>query len=349
MKVGLIGTLPEAGRNHYRGPERATIGLAEALQDRDHQVTVIADEGDAETVDVPAQILGQDLSPGVDRMIRFYLRMRRQIDFTQFDVVHSWRPAPNVDVLSLHSVNSTETIEKRRPGTFSWKWRIGAKFELSGKFLTSKSSKRTIVTAKQNANDAENNNIYTDNIIPVGVDESFLRPNINEEGVNLLNVGRINQIKNQSFISKHTPERHNLQFVGPVEEKSYVEQIEGFERHWCGPQFGQDLLEYYQKADVYILPSVNETFGLTAVEAMAAQTPVVVSSTCAVSEHVAESDAGKVYEFENVEDYRTKLQEVIEDRDRMGANAQRYVRDNLTWDVIATQYETEYENIGDPQ
>ncbi|MCD4739632.1 glycosyltransferase family 4 protein [archaeon] len=45
-----------------------------------------------------------------------------------------------------------------------------------------------------------------------------------------------------------------------------------------------ELVKIYNSADVYVLPSVSEPFGITVLEAMSARTPVIVSKTSGVSE-----------------------------------------------------------------
>ncbi|MEW6295556.1 MAG: glycosyltransferase family 4 protein [Candidatus Diapherotrites archaeon] len=50
--------------------------------------------------------------------------------------------------------------------------------------------------------------------------------------------------------------------------------------------FREDVQKYYSSADVYVMPSVAEPFGLTALEAMASHTPVIISKQAGVAEVV---------------------------------------------------------------
>jgi len=47
---------------------------------------------------------------------------------------------------------------------------------------------------------------------------------------------------------------------------------------------GPDLDRLYQMADLYVMPSVSEPFGITPLEALKNKTPVIVSRTSGVSE-----------------------------------------------------------------
>ncbi|MEK6849506.1 MAG: glycosyltransferase family 4 protein [Nanoarchaeota archaeon] len=49
---------------------------------------------------------------------------------------------------------------------------------------------------------------------------------------------------------------------------------------------GADIDRAYRMADVYVMPSVSEPFGLTALEAMATGTPTIISHQSGVSEVV---------------------------------------------------------------
>jgi glycosyltransferase involved in cell wall biosynthesis len=61
-----------------------------------------------------------------------------------------------------------------------------------------------------------------------------------------------------------------------------------------GPMEHGLLLEWFARAAVYVLPSIYEPFGMTALEAMSVGTPVVVSDTCGLAPDVRRTGAGIV-------------------------------------------------------
>ena len=58
--------------------------------------------------------------------------------------------------------------------------------------------------------------------------------------------------------------------------------------HFVGAMFGEEKWEAYRDATVVALVSVNENWGNTIQEAMAAGTPVLVTDRCGVADLVAE-------------------------------------------------------------
>ena len=50
---------------------------------------------------------------------------------------------------------------------------------------------------------------------------------------------------------------------------------------------GSELIRLYQMADLYVMPSVSEPFGLTSLEAMASGTPILVARTSGASEMIS--------------------------------------------------------------
>ncbi|GAA3298038.1 hypothetical protein GCM10020295_32630 [Streptomyces cinereospinus] len=55
-----------------------------------------------------------------------------------------------------------------------------------------------------------------------------------------------------------------------------------------------EAVRAYARAAVYVLPSVDEPFGMTVIEALAAGTPVVCTDTCGIAEELARRGAAVV-------------------------------------------------------
>jgi glycogen synthase len=105
---------------------------------------------------------------------------------------------------------------------------------------------------------------------------------------------------------------------------------------------GNQVDRAYQAADVYVMPSVSEPFGLTALEAMQKGVPVILSKTTGVGE-ILRRGAIKV-DFWNAEKIAEAIVNILSDR----SLAERLVRDGqeeirlLTWEVAAKKCLTVY-------
>jgi glycosyltransferase involved in cell wall biosynthesis len=71
---------------------------------------------------------------------------------------------------------------------------------------------------------------------------------------------------------------------------------------------GADVDRAYRMADLYVLPSVSEPFGITPLEAMRNGTPVILSNTSGVSEVI--KHALKV-DFWDVDDMSSKILSIL--------------------------------------
>jgi glycosyltransferase involved in cell wall biosynthesis len=110
-----------------------------------------------------------------------------------------------------------------------------------------------------------------------------------------------------------------------------------------------ETLRKLQKcADVSVVPSLFEPFGIVALEAMAAGSPVVVSDTGGLSEIVNhEVDGVKVFTA-NPDSLSWGIIRVLKEEsfaNRLKTNAQRKVREKHDWDTIAQQTKTVYEAV----
>jgi glycosyltransferase involved in cell wall biosynthesis len=110
-----------------------------------------------------------------------------------------------------------------------------------------------------------------------------------------------------------------------------------------------DTLRKLQKcADVSVVPSLFEPFGIVAVEAMAAKSPVVVSGTGGLSEIVEHDVTGvKVYP-ENPDSLAWGINRVLTDEayaNEIKTNAYKKVHEKYNWYKIAQQTKAVYEAV----
>ena len=101
-------------------------------------------------------------------------------------------------------------------------------------------------------------------------------------------------------------------------------------------------------ADVSVVPSLFEPFGIVALEAMAAKSPVVVSDTGGLSEIVEHEVTGiKVYP-NNPDSLAWGITRVLLDEslaNKLRENAYRKVVETFNWEKISQQTKTVYEGV----
>ena len=97
------------------------------------------------------------------------------------------------------------------------------------------------------------------------------------------------------------------------------------------------LVDHYRAAEVVVVPSYNESFGLVALEAQACATPVVAASVGGLRTAVA---GGVLVDGHDPRDYADAIASVIADRPRLAAvglaHARRFSWGTTASDVVAT-------------
>jgi glycosyltransferase involved in cell wall biosynthesis len=101
----------------------------------------------------------------------------------------------------------------------------------------------------------------------------------------------------------------------------------------------ETAMEIVCEADLVLLPSRFDGFGLCIVEAMLAGRPVIASSGAGVATHVEESGGGFVIEpsAEGVAAGIEKALMVRQSWPELGKKGHDYVLNHLTWDIVASQ------------
>lgn len=111
---------------------------------------------------------------------------------------------------------------------------------------------------------------------------------------------------------------------------------------------GQDTLPYYYSAaEVVVMPSHYESFGMVALEAMACGTPVIASRVGGLAYLVKEGETGFFVPAQDPEALAEKLRLMFVDHDmrsRMGTQAVAYAQ-RFRWEVITDELAAVYRQM----
>ena len=110
---------------------------------------------------------------------------------------------------------------------------------------------------------------------------------------------------------------------------------------------GGEKTALLQQADLFVLPSYYENFGIAVAEAMAARTPVVISDQVHIWRDIQQSEAGWVSAC-TLESLTETLRLALSDRSeqqRRGHNAQTHAQKFYSWDAIAQEMIAAYSQI----
>ena len=114
-----------------------------------------------------------------------------------------------------------------------------------------------------------------------------------------------------------------------------------------GTRLGREKLGFLQRADLFVLPSRNESFGIANLEAMASGLPVVSTRTGAIPEYLESGVHGLLVDPGDAKGLAEALRRLILDADlraRLGAAARQRARD-YDWGVVASSVAAVYDHL----
>lgn len=124
--------------------------------------------------------------------------------------------------------------------------------------------------------------------------------------------------------------------------------VSGYVR-FLSPRPPEELVTVYQAADIIAVPSYNESFGLVALEAQAAGTPVVAARVGGLPLTVTEGESGLLVDGHDPADWSAALETLIVDddlRNSMSDGSPAHAA-KFSWDVTVEKMVVEYQRIID--
>jgi L-malate glycosyltransferase len=148
-------------------------------------------------------------------------------------------------------------------------------------------------------------------------------------------------------VRREVPAR--LVLIGDGPDRPMVEQRAreyGIADHveFAGEQ--HDPVRWLSIADVFLMPSAQESFGLAALEAMACEVPVIASNAGGLPEIITNDVNGYVCGMEAIDDMAAHAIALLRDGERrreMGRRAAALVRENYCTERIVPLYEAAYD------
>lgn len=208
-------------------------------------------------------------------------------------------------------------------------------------------------------------------IVPPGVDHAFFSPGdrrgarhalgLGDEPV-VLFVGRVQPLKGLDVAISALAEldRPDVTFVvvggasGLEGERHFAEcralvEKFGLERQvrFTEPQPHHMLSTFYRAADISLVPSRSESFGLVALEAAACGTPVVAADVGGLRTLVQHGETGLRVESRNPADYAAAMRKILEDpsfAERLSTQAATHAR-SFTWSTSAAKLRRVYNDL----
>lgn len=109
-----------------------------------------------------------------------------------------------------------------------------------------------------------------------------------------------------------------------------------------------NIVDYLSAADVLLLPSEQESFGLAALEAMACEVPVIASRVGGLPEVVDDGETGFLSEVADVDKMARDAVRLLADsglRRTMGTRARELALERYRTDIVIPQYIEFYESV----
>ena len=190
--------------------------------------------------------------------------------------------------------------------------------------------------------------------IPNGVHTVTFNENTSIDKLNktILFTGRIDRNKGLEFLIDSLellyPEHRELQLL-IAGEGGYEKAIRVFLKgkkiapgvHFLGWKNDRELVQLYNQATLYVLPSMSEGFGLTIIEAMACGCPVLATDSGGAGDIIRNGENGYLVKHGDIAQLSALIGELFADpgkREQFGKKGKETIRTEFDWNTIAAKY-----------
>jgi len=346
----------------YGGPIVAVHGLCKALVARGHEVHVMTTNVDGDgTLDVPVgRVVDVD---GV--AVRYFPSPLPRLYWSP-QMREALRTAGDFDVVHIHAVYLWPGVAAARAArSANVPYVISPRGMLVPELIRQKSrAMKTLwlrlmerrgfarasaihFTSQLEWEDAKRVEIPLPNpvVVPNGVD-IHPRPDVPRHERTLVFLGRVNWKKGLERVIAELPRLQARLIVAGNDEENLTPRLRerasslGADVAFVGPVYGEAKDELLARATLFVLMSDSENFGNAVLEALAMETPAVLSSGVGVAEEVVSAGAGVIGL-----DAVPALLDDANARAAMGRTGRALVESRFAWPMVAKQMEEAYERV----
>lgn len=193
-------------------------------------------------------------------------------------------------------------------------------------------------------------------VIPNGIESVWLgkdprTKNLNGKGIRIVYVGSIDKNKNllatldacKILIKKGYKTSYTV--IGRIEKKDIYRKIiqQPFVTYFP-PKSPDELIDIFKTQDIFIMPSIHETFGLVYAEAMSQGLPVIYTFGQGFDGQFEEGTAGYHVNPNNSEDIAEKVLFIINNYNTISTRCSK-LSQRFNWKSIAEEYNHLYRDI----
>ncbi|ERT08970.1 glycosyl transferases group 1 family protein [Lyngbya aestuarii BL J] len=370
----------------YGGPSQMVRGLSAALATQGVSVTILTTDSNGDTGQPPLEVpLNQPVSEDGYTVRYFRCSPFRRYKFSLSLLNWLWYHAHEFDVAHIHALFSpvcsgAATVARMRqlpyilrplgtldPADLQKKKQLKQIYATLLERSNIAGASALHFTSEPEAKISERFGVTTrDLVIPLGVNPPVHREEKTEPNHRpvILFMSRIEPKKGLNLLIPALEgvlaAGHQFQFIlagSNPQDPAYESQIQTQIQQSAIADYttitgfvtGEQKARLLQTADLFVLPSYYENFGIAVAEAMVAGIPVMISDGVQIWEQIKRAEAGWVSTggVDEITALITSALQNRQERERRGQNARKLATEHYSWDAIATTTIQAYQQILD--